>query len=169
MSVANAQSFSQVLWRDAQGYLYLDDNAQSFYVNQDGRPFTDSQGYVYVVDNTNARYYLHPNQQMHTHIWDASGEKIAVYRDVQTYHVSLSSSSGALHFTSPQGQPYTTSNDLHFYLNAEGFPYRDDQGNLYVLDDLGRHYYLNEDGLPYSNADGIFLIDNTGLPFYLAN
>jgi len=156
---------AQNLWQDTQGNLYLDTHAQAFLGDDKGQPFVDPEGYVFVLDEAGNRYYLHPNQAMHHHIWDIHGNAIAVFRDVQTYHINVTSG-GNRYFTSPAGDLYTTSDDTRFVLNDQGLPYQRDQA-YFVLDELGRRFFLAEDGLPYQDASGQYLVDTQGNNHYL--
>lgn len=166
VAIFNVQhAYAQTAWQDTQGNLYLDEHARVFLGDQDGQPFVDAEGYVFVTDETGTRYYLHPDQTVHHHAWDTHGNAIAVFRDVQTYHINLTSG-GNQYFTTPTGDLYTTSSDTHFLLNDQGMPYREGS-HYYVLDELGRQFFLDEDGLPYEDASGQYLVDAQGNSHYL--
>jgi hypothetical protein len=159
------QAHAQTAWQDTHGNLYLDTHARAFFGDQDGQPFVDTEGYVFVTDEAGTRYYLHPDQSVHHHVWDTNGNAIAVFRDVQRYHINVTSG-GNQYFTTPTGDLYTTSSDTHFLLNEQGMPYREG-GKYYVLDELGRRFFLDEDGLPYQDASGQYLVDKQGNNHYL--
>jgi hypothetical protein len=159
------QAHAQTAWQDTQGNLYLDGQARAFFGDQDGQPFVDAEGYVFVIDEANNRYYLHPNQNVHHHVWDTHGNAIAVFRDVQTYHINVTRG-GNRYFTTPTGDLYTTSSDTRFLLNDRGTPYREGE-QYYVLDELGQRFFLDQDGLPYKDARGQYLVDAQGNSHYL--
>lgn len=156
---------AQTAWQDVHGTLYLDAQARAFFGDENGQPFVDAEGHVFVTDDAGSRYYLHPDQVVHHHVWDTHGNAIAVFRDVQGYHINLTSG-GNQYFTTPTGDLYTTSSDARFLLNDQGVPYHDD-GQYYVLDELGQRFFLGEDGLPHEDASGQYLVDKQGNNHYL--
>jgi hypothetical protein len=156
---------AQAAWHDGQEQLYLDAQARAFFGDEHGQPFVDSEGYVFVVDDTGNRYYLHPDQTVHHHVWDSHGNAIAVFRDVQTYHINLTSGNGR-YFTSPTGSLYTTTDDTRFLLDDQGMPYQSGDA-YYVLDELGKRFFLAEDGQPYKDSQGQYLVDTQGDNHYL--
>jgi len=165
LAATNARA--QAAWHDGQEHLYFDAQARAFFGDEHGQPFVDSEGYVFVVDDTGNRYYLHPDQTVHHHVWDSHGNAIAVFRDVQTYHINLTSG-GDRYFTTPTGDLYTTSSNTRFLLNERGMPYQE-SGQYYVLDELDRRFFLDEDGLPYEDASGQYLLDGQGNTHYLTS
>lgn len=156
---------AQTAWQDAQGNVYLDEHTRAYFADENGQPFVDPEGYVFVLDEAGNHYYLHPDQNVHHHVWDTHGNAIAVFRDVQSYHINLTSS-GDRYFTTPTGDLYSTPDNTRFLLDDQGMPYVA-EGQYYVLDELGKRFFLAEDGLPYEDTQGQYLVDTRGNHHYL--